>query len=191
MLFSTPLGVCGIAWRGDAVVATRLPDERSSDTARRLAARVGATEGAPPPAIRRAIAAMTALLEGEAVDLAFVSCDFSGAEPFAEAVYSRGPVRISDEGEWMPDLARGKARERALFPVLHRGEVLAVLYCDNPYTGAPLSRLTGLALFLSQAAIALENASLHRQLQSTGDGDALDDQEPRTDELTPIVPESE
>jgi GAF domain-containing protein len=120
-----------------------------------------------------------------------ISFALEDVPPFAEAVYSRGTVRISDEGEWMPGLAPGKARERALFPVLHRGEVLAVLYCDNPHTGGPLSKLTGLTLFLSQAAIALENALLHRQLQATGDGDSLDDQDPRTEELTPIVPETE
>lgn len=87
-LFPTPLGVCGIAWRGDQVVATRLPDKSSSETGRRLAARTGGTRGEPPTAIRRAIASMTALLEGEKTDLTFINCDFGGIDPFAAQVYA-------------------------------------------------------------------------------------------------------
>ncbi len=87
-LFPTPLGECGIAWRGDVVVGTRLPDARPSETARRLAAWTGATASEPPPVIRGAVAAMTALLEGQPVDLAFISCDLSGVEPFAARVYA-------------------------------------------------------------------------------------------------------
>jgi methylated-DNA-[protein]-cysteine S-methyltransferase len=87
-LFPTPLGDCGIAWRGDVVVATCLPDESPADTARRLAARTGGTVGEPPAAIRRAIASITALLEGERTDLAAIACDFGGADPFAAQVYA-------------------------------------------------------------------------------------------------------
>ena len=87
-LFPTPLGDCGIAWRGDQIVATRLPDKDPADTKRRLAARTGGTEGDPPAAIRRAIAAMTALLEGDTVDLSPIACDFGGIDPFAVKVYA-------------------------------------------------------------------------------------------------------
>ena len=87
-LFPTPLGDCGMAWRGDTVVATRLPGAHSADTGNRLAARTGATKGEPPPAIRHAIAAITALLEGERTDLTFIACDFSNVDPFAAEVYT-------------------------------------------------------------------------------------------------------
>ncbi len=87
-LFPTALGDCGIAWRGDTVVATCLPDKSSADTAGRLAARIGATKGEPPPAIRRAIASITALLEGERTDLSFIACDCSRIDPFAAKVYA-------------------------------------------------------------------------------------------------------
>ncbi|MGL6208678.1 MAG: methylated-DNA--[protein]-cysteine S-methyltransferase, partial [Paracoccaceae bacterium] len=86
-LFPTPLGDCGIAWRGDTAVATCLPDQSSDDTGCRLAARTGATTGEPPAAIRRAIASITALLEGEKTDLAFIDCDLGGTDPFATEVY--------------------------------------------------------------------------------------------------------
>ncbi|WP_299866276.1 methylated-DNA--[protein]-cysteine S-methyltransferase [uncultured Hoeflea sp.] len=87
-LFPTPLGDCGIAWCGDMVVATRLPDQSSAETSRKLAARTGGARGEPPPSIQRAIEAMTALLEGEPTDLTFIACDFGGAEPFAVEVYA-------------------------------------------------------------------------------------------------------
>ena len=87
-LFPTPLGDCGIAWRRDAVVATHLPEKTSAATAARLAARTGASAGEPPADIQRAIASMTALLEGEKTDLTTIACDFSGIDPFAAKVYA-------------------------------------------------------------------------------------------------------
>lgn len=87
-LFPTPLGHCGIAWCGDLVVATRLPDESAADTGRRLAARTGATRGEPPAAIRHATASMTALLEGERRDLTSILCAFGRVDPFAAEVYA-------------------------------------------------------------------------------------------------------
>lgn len=86
-LFPTPLGACGIAWRGDTVVATNLPEQTPAATAARLAARTGASEGEPPPAIQTAIASITALLEGVKEDLGFIACDFSATDPLAKKVY--------------------------------------------------------------------------------------------------------
>lgn len=87
-LFPTSLGDCGIAWSGDTVVATQLPETTTGDTARRLAAKSGGTEGAPPHAISQAIAAMTSLLDGQQTDLTFITCDFAGMETFAALVYA-------------------------------------------------------------------------------------------------------
>jgi methylated-DNA-[protein]-cysteine S-methyltransferase len=88
-LFPTTLGTCGIAWRGDMVVATHLPEENDASTAARLATRTsGAVEGTPPPLIQHAIASIAALLGGEKVDLAFITCDFSNSDPFARSVYT-------------------------------------------------------------------------------------------------------
>ena len=87
-LFSTPVGDCGIAWIGDLVVATHLPERTSSQTADRLAARTGATKGRPTTAIRRAVRSITSLLEGERTDLGFIACDFSAIDPFAAKVFA-------------------------------------------------------------------------------------------------------
>jgi methylated-DNA-[protein]-cysteine S-methyltransferase len=86
--FPTSLGDCGIAWRGDVVVATHLPENTAAATAARLAARAGARESGPPPIIQRAIASITALLKGERTDLTYINCDFSGIDPFAAKVYA-------------------------------------------------------------------------------------------------------
>ena len=87
-LFPTPPGDCGIAWRGDTVVATRLPSKSSAETRGWLAARTGGTEGEPPPAIRSAIRSITALLDGEKTDLSFITCDFGRVAPFQAEVYA-------------------------------------------------------------------------------------------------------
>ena len=87
-LFPTPIGECGIVWRGDLVVATRLPEATPEATAARLAKRAGAAEGDPPPPIERAISAITTLLNGEGTDLAFISCDFSGIDPITTQIYT-------------------------------------------------------------------------------------------------------
>ncbi len=87
-LFPTALGDCAIAWRGDLVIATSLPDRSRPATAERLTRRTGAIEGDPPPAIRRAMAAITALLTGERTDLGFIACDVGALDPFAAEVYA-------------------------------------------------------------------------------------------------------
>jgi len=87
-LFPTPLGGCGIAWRGDAVVATFLPERTDAATAARLTARIGATRGELPAPIHRAIQSILALLEGDRADLSFIACDFSECDPFAAKVFA-------------------------------------------------------------------------------------------------------
>lgn len=86
--FETPLGDCGVAWRGDLVVATHLPEKGGAAAASRLAARASATEGTPPPVIQRAIDAMTGLLSGGQTDLSFIACDFGGIDAFSADVYA-------------------------------------------------------------------------------------------------------
>jgi methylated-DNA-[protein]-cysteine S-methyltransferase len=87
-LFDTPIGWCGVAWDGDAVVGTLLPEPQPADTRRRLQDRFdGATEGTPPPAIEDAIARMVASLRGEADDLADVPLDLDALPPFQRRVF--------------------------------------------------------------------------------------------------------
>ncbi|HVQ30911.1 MAG TPA: DUF4388 domain-containing protein [Vicinamibacteria bacterium] len=68
-------------------------------------------------------------------------------------------------------LGRFASREAAVLPLVTNRETIALLYGDNPLTGAELRQLDTLEVFLSQAGVALENAFLQRKQTSRG-GDA-------------------
>lgn len=87
-LFATSIGTCGVAWRGDLVVATRLPDACPATTVRFFEDRRNAEEAMPPEPVQRVITAMTRLLEGDRIDLSFIACGFEGIDPFAAKVYA-------------------------------------------------------------------------------------------------------
>lgn len=88
-LFDTPIGACGIAWNEAGVRGLHLP---GSDRARTLAGlrrrHPHAVEAAPPPAIRSAIEAIGALLEGMPVDLSDIVLDLDGVPDFHRRVYA-------------------------------------------------------------------------------------------------------
>lgn len=78
---------------------------------------------------------------------------------------------------------------RVLLPLIHNHEGLSILYCDNPSSGRPLGNLSVLALFLAQAGMAMENASLHRRLRSFENEYSLENQGPLTQRLSPSLRE--
>lgn len=87
-LFDTAIGRCGVAWGEAGLRAVQLPEADDARTRARLAQKAaGARQAAMPADIRRACAAMTALLDGEAIDLAFVTLDMRGIPDFNRAVY--------------------------------------------------------------------------------------------------------
>jgi methylated-DNA-[protein]-cysteine S-methyltransferase len=87
-LFDTAIGPCGIIWNARGVCGFLLPEPTSSATRRRLLARfTDAVETLPPPQISRVTDAVTALLNGERTDLAFVPVDMSGLPEFHQRVY--------------------------------------------------------------------------------------------------------
>src|SRR5512145_631355 len=87
-LFDTAIGRCGIAWGERGVVGVQLPETHEAATRSRLLRRFpDARESAPPPAVRRAVDAITALLRGERVDLADVALDMDGVPEFHRRVY--------------------------------------------------------------------------------------------------------
>lgn len=88
VLFPTAIGSCGIAWRGEAIVATCLPEPTGDQTAARLIRKTGgAVAGLPPVPVASAIAAIGCLLDGGAVDLAFVHCDYGPTDPLRRTIY--------------------------------------------------------------------------------------------------------
>ena len=87
-LFDTVIGTAAVAWRGEALVATWLPE--ASREALEAAVRRRLPEGAqsdPPAAIARAIGAVVRLLAGEAEDLDFVEIDLDGVAAFDASVW--------------------------------------------------------------------------------------------------------
>jgi methylated-DNA-[protein]-cysteine S-methyltransferase len=87
-LFDTAIGRCGIAWNGTGVLAVRLPYASDEKMRAHLRSRCGDIEEAlPPPHIRRAIDAITTLMEGEAIDLSGIVLDTSRVPDFDRRVY--------------------------------------------------------------------------------------------------------
>lgn len=129
-LFPTTIGACGIAWRGGTVVATHLPEKDGAATFARVSARSGnALAGDPPEAVASAIAGITALLDGQGGDLAFIDCDFSALDPFNARVYEAAraipPGETRTYGEIAESLgdkryaqAVGQALGRNPFPII-------------------------------------------------------------------------
>jgi methylated-DNA-[protein]-cysteine S-methyltransferase len=87
-LFDTAIGRCGIAWGRRGIVGVQLPEAHEAGTRSRLLRRFpDARECEPPPAVRRAVDAITTLLRGERVDLGAVPLDMDGVPTFHRRVY--------------------------------------------------------------------------------------------------------
>ncbi|MBI5257590.1 MAG: methylated-DNA--[protein]-cysteine S-methyltransferase [Burkholderiales bacterium] len=88
-VFDTPIGPCGIAWGPLGVRGAQLPQADAEATRVRMARRFPAlAEREPPAQITRLIAALQALLGGEARDLADTRLDFTGVPDFHRRVYA-------------------------------------------------------------------------------------------------------
>jgi methylated-DNA-[protein]-cysteine S-methyltransferase len=88
-IFDTAIGRCGIAWNAHAIVAAGLPEVDDDKMRERLLRRCpGATEQAPPPAVRRAIDGIVALIAGStADDMSDVALDMEGVPEFNRRIY--------------------------------------------------------------------------------------------------------
>jgi len=87
-LFDTAIGRCAIAWTAVGVAALQLPEASDGATVARLRRRhPGLAKAEPPPAVARAIAAITALLKGEKSDLSGIALDMEPVPEFNRQVY--------------------------------------------------------------------------------------------------------
>jgi methylated-DNA-[protein]-cysteine S-methyltransferase len=88
VLFETAIGWAGLAWGDKGLVGAYLP-EADRENARRsfLRRHPGAVEAAPTPMVEDAIAAIRALLAGEAADLTHVPIDVARVPAFNARVY--------------------------------------------------------------------------------------------------------
>lgn len=87
-LLPTAIGTCGVAWRGDVIVAVALPEADDDATERRTRRLVAGVERAtPPPAVQDVLARVGALLDGEPVELADVAVEVHHDSGFARRVH--------------------------------------------------------------------------------------------------------
>jgi CheY-like chemotaxis protein len=75
----------------------------------------------------------------------------------------QGPLSKADWSRLGATLGRARSEVVALLPLVAQRETIAVLLGDNPTTGAAFRRLETLEVFISQAGVALENASFRRR----------------------------
>jgi methylated-DNA-[protein]-cysteine S-methyltransferase len=89
-LFDTTIGRCGVAWNEHGLTGVQLPQPNDVQTRTRLTQRAGSelSEASPPPPVARAIAGMTALLDGRNADLTGIELDMSQVPEFNRGVYA-------------------------------------------------------------------------------------------------------
>lgn len=86
-LFQTTIGTCAIAWSDVGISAVQLPDgKHTRDRIRERFPEV--VERAPSALARRAIAGITALLDGKAANLSDLVLDLRGIPAFHRQVYA-------------------------------------------------------------------------------------------------------
>lgn len=89
LVFDTALGRCGIAWRGERVVATSLPEGDDARVLAALARRLGPTvAGEPSTVVAAGVAAIRRLLGGAAERIDFLDLDLDGVPEFDRRVYA-------------------------------------------------------------------------------------------------------
>jgi len=134
-LFDTAIGCCGIAWRGEAVIAFALPGADDAATAASLTQRVpNAVRGDAPAAIRSAIEAVQQLIAGERPDLRAIPVDLSSTPPFERRIYGLlrqvGPGETVTYGE-LAARAGSPAAARAVGVAMARNPVPVIIPCHR------------------------------------------------------------
>jgi methylated-DNA-[protein]-cysteine S-methyltransferase len=87
-LFDTAIGSCGIVWGDRGIAGLQLPSADETATIARLRRRYrNAGPGEPTAEVRKAIAAIVALLNGERRDLAAIKLDMDRVPQFERSVY--------------------------------------------------------------------------------------------------------
>ena len=134
-LFDTAVGRCGIAWGPGGIRALQLPEATEAATRARLARRCpDAVEAEPAGAVRAAVEAIVALLEGERSDLGGIVLDMAGIPAFHRRVYEIAraipPGRTLTYGEVAARLGEPGAA-RAVGQALGRNPFAIVVPCHR------------------------------------------------------------
>lgn len=133
--FETPIGLCAIAWRGEAIVQVVLPAEPADEVGRRIRRRhPESTLETPPPFVADAIQAMQAHLGGSAVDLTSIPVDVGTGSPFEQEVWALTRAIPTGATRTYGDLARALgdvARSREVGQALGRNPVPIIVPCHR------------------------------------------------------------
>lgn len=134
-LFNTAIGFCAVVWSARGIVGVQLPETDARATrARTLKRYPSALESLPPDSVKRAIAGMTALLDGEARDLREIVIDDDGTPDFNKRVYAIAraipPGQTMTYGEIAERLG-GKALARAVGQALGENPVPIIMPCHR------------------------------------------------------------
>lgn len=132
-LFDTAIGCCGVGWRRERVARLQLP-ETDAETTRIRLARGGATEGAPPEAVRTVLDGVRAHLDGDLDDLRWVDLDLAGVSEFDAKVYAI--TRAIDPGHTLRygDVAqrmRAPGAAQAVGQALGRNPIPLIVPCHR------------------------------------------------------------
>lgn len=110
LLFDTAMGRCALAWRGEALLGVRLPDEEHHLVAalrrRWPDAQPWLPADAPPEWVAGAVADITRLLAGQAQDLAHVPLHWAQVGEFEQRVYRAAQALLPGHTCTYGELAR-------------------------------------------------------------------------------------
>jgi methylated-DNA-[protein]-cysteine S-methyltransferase len=127
LVFDTALGRCGIAWRGERVVATCLPEADDERVVAALRRRAGAmVPGDPPAPIAAGVDAIRRLLAGSAESFGFLDLDLDRAPDLGRRVYAVALAIPTGETRTYGEVARAIGEPQAARAV---GRALG----DNPF----------------------------------------------------------
>lgn len=134
-LFDTAIGTCGVAWRGDAIVAVHLPEPTAAGTRARMLRSCGVLrEASPPPFVQTAIEGVQELMRGAPRDLREVPLDMTGVPEFHRRVYAIarriGPGQTRSYGDVAAELG-DPGLARAVGQALGRNRFAPVVPCHR------------------------------------------------------------
>ncbi|MDM0089051.1 MULTISPECIES: methylated-DNA--[protein]-cysteine S-methyltransferase [unclassified Variovorax] len=134
-VFDTVIGPCSIAWGERGIVGVQLPERDEALTRARMQARFPAlAEALPPPGVRAAIDATSAMLAGAPLDLLEIVLDEEGVPEFHRRVYAIArrirPGQTRTYGEVAEELG-GKGLARAVGQALGRNPFAPIVPCHR------------------------------------------------------------
>jgi methylated-DNA-[protein]-cysteine S-methyltransferase len=134
-IFETAIGPCGIAWAGETIIATMLPEGDAAGTRKQLLLRApGAEDATPPPSVAAACRRIVALLAGGRDDLADLPLAMADLPAFNRAVYAIARAIPPGETRTYGDIARevgGLEQARAVGMALGQNPFPIIVPCHR------------------------------------------------------------